>query len=681
MKKRISYSDVIRQLVDFESVALLPHENDTGAAATSYDRASYYDAETDTYVNWGDRVPWGHLSKSNADGSGFIEKYEDGSILAADIKGCGVLVRSFFATPRAGHIEIYVDGGETPVVDMPLADYVKAKGRYEGLDGLVYVTEALGNNNYVPITFNSSLKIILREGWGKYFHFSYRLFDSDTEVEPTPACLTDEQYSALREVNAILSDPGVAPCCNDGARRTVSCAIPSGASATVLETEGEGAIGELKLKINTEMSELDWYAVMQKLELSIFWDGEESPSVWAPVGDFFATAGGKCYQTLPMGKCDDGWFYCRFLMPYENGAKIVLENLSELNLAVELEMTSAALSHGIEEYGRFHAKWSMNRFLPERKDRELDYTVLKTEGRGRFLGFDLHINTNVGDKPVHWWGEGDELFFVDGEKFPSTHGTGSEDYFGYAWCRGDYFSRAFHSQNWTTTLRGVPGDYNNVRFHLLDSIGFHTGFEGAIEKTWEDEVVQYASTAYWYLDKNGTDPYTPVKYEGDDADRRYLSLKRLEEKRARQMATNVVEGEEMQILTHRGVSLQLQSLHFETKGYSRDRALIFGGMNSRVADDAYMLLSFELFEDYKGELYGYFAKGSIFGTALLSLDGKALCDPIDFYDEKVDRARTDKIALGQVDLKAGTHRLEIQIVKNRCNQNIFVLDCLVFGEE
>ena len=56
--------------------------------------------------------------------------------------------------------------------------------------------------------------------------------------------------------------------------------------------------------------------------------------------------------------------------------------------------------------------------------------MLKTEGRGRFLGVMLHVWNPRGG----WWGEGDEKFFVDGEKFPSTIGTGSEDYFGYAWC-------------------------------------------------------------------------------------------------------------------------------------------------------------------------------------------------------------------------------------------------------
>ena len=45
-----------------------------------------------------------------------------------------------------------------------------------------------------------------------------------------------------------------------------------------------------------------------------------------------------------------------------------------------------------------------------------------------------------------WWGEGDEKFFVDGEKFPSTFGTGSEDYFGYAWGDCTLFQHAYHDQ-------------------------------------------------------------------------------------------------------------------------------------------------------------------------------------------------------------------------------------------
>ena len=87
--------------------------------------------------------------------------------------------------------------------------------------------------------------------------------------------------------------------------------------------------------------------------------------------------------------------------------------------------------------GRFHAKWHRDAFLPEDPERrKIDWTMLKTEGRGRFCGVMLHVWNPRGG----WWGEGDEKFFVDGEKFPSTFGTGSEDYFGYAWCNPTLFA-------------------------------------------------------------------------------------------------------------------------------------------------------------------------------------------------------------------------------------------------
>ena len=75
-------------------------------------------------------------------------------------------------------------------------------------------------------------------------------------------------------------------------------------------------------------------------------------------------------------------------------------------------------------------------------ERAIDWPFLKTEGAGRFVG--LHA-ARV-ESARRWWGEGDEKFFVDGEKFPSTIGTGSEDYFGYAWCCPALFQNAYHNQ-------------------------------------------------------------------------------------------------------------------------------------------------------------------------------------------------------------------------------------------
>ena len=97
--------------------------------------------------------------------------------------------------------------------------------------------------------------------------------------------------------------------------------------------------------------------------------------------------------------------------------------------------------------------------------------MLRTEGRGRFCGVMLHVWNPRGG----WWGEGDEKFFVDGEKFPSTIGTGSEDYFGYAWCDPHLFQKPYHAQSMT---QNNAGHQSVLRWHVVDNIPFQTVVRG-----------------------------------------------------------------------------------------------------------------------------------------------------------------------------------------------------------
>lgn len=107
-----------------------------------------------------------------------------------------------------------------------------------------------------------------------------------------------------------------------------------------------------------------------------------------------------------------------------------------------------------------------------------------------------------------WWGEGDEKFFVDGETFPSTFGTGTEDYFGYAWCIPNYFTRAFHSQSHTEDNMGYQA---LNRWQVIDNVPFQKSFRAYLEKYFPDKwPTQYAVTAYWYLNKGGVDPIKPT---------------------------------------------------------------------------------------------------------------------------------------------------------------------------
>jgi hypothetical protein len=161
------------------------------------------------------------------------------------------------------------------------------------------------------------------------------------------------------------------------------------------------------------------------------------------LGDFFGTAPGvNAYSSLPLGVESNGWWYCYWYMPFAKEARIELVNDGKTARQAIFELSHAPLSRPLKQLGRFHAKWHRDAFLPAEPERWPDWPFLKTEGAGRFVGLMLHVWNPRGG----WWGEGDEKFFVDGEKFPSTFGTGSEDYFGYAWCCSQLFQHAYHNQ-------------------------------------------------------------------------------------------------------------------------------------------------------------------------------------------------------------------------------------------
>ena len=97
-----------------------------------------------------------------------------------------------------------------------------------------------------------------------------------------------------------------------------------------------------------------------------------------------------------------------------------------------------------------------------------------------------------------WWGEGDEKIYVDGEDFPSHFGTGTEDYYGYAWGSPNLFTSPFHAQ---TQCEGpaTKGNITNLRFRSLDGIPFTSEFRFDMEIFhWEKTSVDYGVTTFWY---------------------------------------------------------------------------------------------------------------------------------------------------------------------------------------
>ena len=153
------------------------------------------------------------------------------------------------------------------------------------------------------------------------------------------------------------------------------------------------------------------------------------------------------------------------------------------------------------------------------------------KGQGRYCGLTLHVRNEWEEPKVAakewwyglwnrktidwWWGEGDEKFFVDEEKCPSTFGAGSEDYIGYAWSAEPpfpEFESAFACQP-ETPINGNGHTIVN-RFHIADNIPFLDSFEGLIEKYKSDKwgennsnTCEYETVIYWYLSPGQVDNY------------------------------------------------------------------------------------------------------------------------------------------------------------------------------
>ena len=349
------------------------------------------------------------------------------------------------------------------------------------------------------------------------------------------------------------------------------------------------------------------------------------------------------------------WMYSYWYMPFLDGAKISVHNYSGFPVTVSLEIGQEELMGDEDNYARFHAKWHRD-LEPIKKERWPDWLMLKTQGKGRFLGASLSLwnpkgggNTNAGEGH-HWWGEGDEKFFIDGETFPSTFGTGTEDYFGYAWGNPSLFEQAFHSQSIDSDNMG----YQAVnRWQVIDNIPFQKSFEGYMEKYFaNDWPTQYATVVYWYLDANGKDPI-----KATPADELYGYEIPFEVFRE----PNVLEAETLKIAENFGGWGSIDVFAHESlyKTVSGHKVLFWAAQKDKENK-----LKTEFDSDKSGqfEVYANIIKQPEGGIFEISINNQKL-KSIDFKSSK-DTKYTERIKLGTVNLDNGTQVIDFNLRKN-----------------
>ena len=208
---------------------------------SSYDRQSKVDSATGEFINW----------EANDDGLNpqYIRKEGDNEVLA-EMEGPGAIVRIWSASPRDGKVKIFIDSEEKPVLDLSFIDYFKPSVAAFEFPELVYKTNARGFNNYIPITYQKSCKIVAEPGWGQYYHFNYITFPENTKVPKFNPQLDESGSNALAKVNEFFAEKiGKHPGNLSDEKSSIQETIESGEVKQVLRLENTGAITSLKASI------------------------------------------------------------------------------------------------------------------------------------------------------------------------------------------------------------------------------------------------------------------------------------------------------------------------------------------------------------------------------------------------------------------------------------------------
>jgi hypothetical protein len=295
--------------------------------------------------------------------------------------------------------------------------------------------------------------------------------------------------------------------------------IAPGERRTIFDVKGAGIVTHIWVTIAPPPPALSRHDIV----LRMWWDGEPSPSVEAPIGDFFGQGWDESYPmaSLPLaaGPREGRAMVSYFAMPFAKGARMEVENDSEKTIDAfyyYVDYTElATLPAGL---GRFHAwynhelteahpdgenEWSVLGPPGKNTTGERNYLVADIEGKGHYVG----VNYYVDNPSVMWYGEGDDMFFVDGERWPSSlHGTGTEDYFNTSWSPNVLYQHPYFGYARVNGGTGWLGRTHVYRFHVTDPVYFDKSLRFSTEHGHDDALtLDLSSVAYWYQ----TEPHKP----------------------------------------------------------------------------------------------------------------------------------------------------------------------------
>lgn len=658
--QQVTLGSLLEEMTKRESMAQYPAHDYSTKQFSSYDRRA--------------KEPGGENWYANQDRTNFLrrELTENGfEWVMFESNKPGSIVRWWmtFAGEDAGEgtLRIYIDGEKEPVVEGRAFDLISggllAEPPLSVSLSPTTIFKRRGHNLYLPIPYNSckityqgsGIKTneqgeILDESVAIYYNINYREYDNDVMVESFNNNTIHKYIHEINKTQLKLLNP-YSDIFKTQAAETIELIKLEAGESIDLKIRGEKYINAFIMKLEAE----EQAQALRSTVISLSFDGKKTLSV--PVGDFFGTGYEiNPYETFYTKVFYDGKMASFWPMPFQNEARIMITNygnqivtLKDIKVFTdEWNWDDRSMYFG-GTWKHFYQKKTGGGKAPE----DLNFVTLR--GKGVYTGDLITLYNDA----ASWWGEGDEKIYVDGETFPSHFGTGTEDYYGYAWSRPEFFDHPFIAQpDGSGNLDS--GTAINIRFRALDKIPFKTSLRVDMELWhWNETNVDYAPTTFFYLKPGGK---AELKFEPEQV-KKQVRLAESANAINPVMENNSIQGEKMS--AHRIDGGVLLPRSYANWDWEEDAHMVW--RHTGVND--VLILGFKSQEKIPGaDLELQLTQSNNYGIVTLSVNETEAVT----FDGYAPAIKVEKLHIKGVDIKEGWNTVRVTVKGKNPNSTNYV---------